>query len=101
MPDSPVAPGAPAPGADGGGGVADAIVGLDAGLSKLAKATLDNPGVPDSAKAKIQAAVDAFRAFTDELTGGGGEEAGPAPQSAPVPAMAGPGGVPMNHRGPA
>ena len=75
--------------------MADAIVGLDAGLSKLAAATADNPNVPDSAKAKIQAAVDAFRAFTDELTGGGE----PAPEGGPgtVPAMAGAGGVPVSH----
>jgi len=101
MPDAPM-PGAAAPAAgEGGGGVAEAIVGLDSGLSKLAKATLDNPQVPDSAKAKIQAAVDAFRAFTDELTGGGGEE--PAPDAGPgtVPAMAGAGGVPVSHGRPA
>lgn len=94
-------PGAPAPaGGEGGGGVADAIVGIDAGLAKLAKATAENPQVPDGAKAAIQSALDAFRAFTDQLTGGGGEEGAPPAQGA-VPAMAGPGGVPVGHGRPA
>ncbi len=42
--------------------------------------------------------LDAFRAFTDELTGGG-EPAAEAPGT--VPAMAGAGGVPVSHGRPA
>lgn len=98
MPDSPVAPGASAPGS-GGSGVTEAIVGIDAGLAKLAKASAENPEIPDGAKASIQAALDAFRAFTDELTGG--SEAAPEPEAGQVPAMAGARGVPMSHGRPA
>lgn len=92
-------PGADAPASgEGGGGVAEAIVGLDAGLAKLAKASLENPQIPEGAKQAIQASLEAFRAFTDELTGGGQEPAaGPGMQSA----MGGAQGVPLNPGRPA
>lgn len=100
MPDAPM-PGAAAPAAgEGGGGVADAIVGLDAGLAKLAKASIENPQIPEGAKQAIQAALDAFRSYTDALTGGG-EAPAPEPGPANVPAMAGASGVPMSHGRPA
>lgn len=87
-------PGAPAPAGDDGGGVAEAISQLDAGLSKLADATAQNPKVPDGAKAAMAQALEAFRSFTEQLTGGG--EAGPQPAEAPVSAEGGPRGVPMS-----
>lgn len=105
MPEAPMAPAAAGPGGDGGG-VAEAIAGLDAGLSKLAKITIENPKIPDGAKASLQAAVDAFRAFTSELGGGGEGDAASAPaQAGPgggtLPAMGGAAGVPMSHGRPA
>ena len=97
MPEAPV-PAQAAPAAGGDSGVADAIMGLEAGLSKLAKSSADNPNIPEGAKAAIQASLQAFQAFTSELTGGGGEAAAPAPApGGAVPAMGGPAGVPMSH----
>ena len=96
MPEAPMAQAA-----GGGGGVADVIVSLDAGLAKLAKATLENPQIPEEAKAALQGSLDAFRAFTTALTGeGGGEE----PSAQPVGAVSvegGPNGVPVGHGRPA
>ncbi len=83
--------------AEQGGGVAEAIVKVDEMLAKIAAASAENPEVSDGAKQAIAASLDAFRAFSEQLTGGG-----EAPAAAgQVPADAGARGVPMTHGRPA
>lgn len=72
MPEAPVPQGGPASPAEGGG-VAEAIVKTDETLAKLAQASLQNPQIPDEAKAAIQASLEAFRSFSTLLTQGGGQ----------------------------
>ncbi len=81
-----------------GGGVAEKIVGLDADLAKLATLAAENPQVPEDAKAALQASLDAFRQFTQLITGPGAQGGAPADPSAPVPMEAGTSGaMPVSH----
>lgn len=113
----PAPEGAPAgqepPKQGGGGGIADALVGVDQGLAMIAKATAENPQVPPEAKQHFQTAREAYQAGVEILmqaAGGGaapqGQPQGGAPQAAapspggPVAPEAGGGrAIPMSPRG--
>lgn len=78
MPEAPVPEGG-APMPEQGGGAAEAVAKVGEVLQKLAESATSNPEVPDEAKTAIQASLEAFQAFADALSGGGGSS-GPQPQ---------------------
>jgi hypothetical protein len=90
MPEAPMA--APAPAQDGG--AEEAISQAGSTLSKL----VEDPGLPEEAKAAFKAALEAFSAGVSALTGGG---SGPQPEQGVVtPEQGASGAVPMSHGGP-
>lgn len=94
--------GAPAPegGESGGGGIAEVLQGLDAGLSKVTQA-LSQGSAPEEAKAAFQAALQAFRQGLEILTSGDGDPQRQAAQTTTPEQGANPNAVPMGHGRPA
>ena len=114
MPDMPQqgAPqGAPAQGDQGGaggppqgGGIADAIVQVDQTLYKITQAAQANPQVPKEVKDNAQAALSAFRTFSQSLVKAVGGEADGQPEpdeddagGTTTPEQGASGAVPMSH----
>ena len=88
-----------------GGGLADAIVQIEAALKQVTEAITKDPSAPDGAKQAFSSALDAFHAAANTLSGEGSpdEEAGESPdqesaETGPVPMQSGPGGTPMTHQ---
>jgi hypothetical protein len=87
MPEAPVQD-APAPAQ---GGAEEAISQAGSTLSKL----VEDPGLPEEAKAAFSAALEAFTAGVSALTGGGAQRE----QGVTTPEQGASGAVPMNHGG--
>lgn len=67
---------APAPAAQGG--MAETLIEVDEKLSRLAKAVIENPEVPDEAKEAFGAALEAYRGGVEMVmaAAGGGAPGG-------------------------
>ncbi len=72
MPEAPMPEGGPAQPAEAGG-VEEAIAQTGTNLAKFSQL----PDLPDNARAAAQAALEAFQAFADALSGGGEAPAEP------------------------
>jgi hypothetical protein len=82
------------PAQEQGGGIVEALTGLDKGLFQITTAVTENPQVPEEAKAAFQSALQAFRKGLEMLTSGGGQ---PAPSGPVTPEQGVSGAQPMSH----
>ncbi len=95
MPEGQMPPeAAPAEQKPEGGGPAEALNALGQGLSDVAGAMAQDPGVPDGAKQAFASALEAFKAGMAALEGGG---EGPQPeQGVSTPEQGASGAQPAN-----